>query len=69
MRVAMPEPAWAELDELVSVAADSAPTGARAVGQVLMALMSRSRQDASVDHWLDFERDKARRLLGTRRAA
>src|SRR5262245_46978020 len=69
IRVAMPVASWVELDELIAIAASTTSTGARAAGQVLMALMAHARREASPHHWLDFEREKARRLLGLRRAA
>jgi hypothetical protein len=61
VRLAMPAFAWAQFDALVARAATGAETGARAAGQAVMALMTR---DAERDaHWLDWDREKAMRLL------
>ena len=64
IRVSMPTARWTEFNGLVSVAASRASTGARAAGQVLMALMDASQDGGRAAHWLDFEREKAQRLLG-----
>ena len=68
LRISMPRARWLEFDGRVSAAV--AETRARAAGQVLMALMDGSEARGREPHWLDFERDKARRLLlGASRAA
>ena len=69
IRVSMPAAAWAVLDGLVARAAQETETGARAVGQVLMALIGADAVTVSEPHWLDFERQKAARLLDGARAA
>jgi hypothetical protein len=69
LRVSMPAVRWAEFDDLVAGARDEAGTGARAAGHVLMDLMDRAHPEPGRADWLDFERDKALRLLGTSRAA
>ena len=62
VRIAMPALRWTQFDALVARAGAGAATGARATGFALLALM-----DAAVDgrttHWLDWEREKAQRLL------
>ena len=68
VRIAMPAFAWAQLDALVARAAAGAETGARATGEAVMALMAGNTGRTA--HWLDWEREKARRLLAmTGRAA
>ena len=70
LRVAMPEPAWAELDARTQVEQRGGETRARALGRVLMALMEQAPGDSGARvHWLDWERDKAQRLLGAGRRA
>jgi len=70
IRIAMPARSWAELDARVSAVRPGTVTGARAAGEVLIALMSaEARLGRSAGDWLDFEREKAWRLLGHRRAA
>jgi hypothetical protein len=64
----MPVERWVELDDLVGAARPEAGTGARAAGAVLMDLLAAGREAPRAD-WLDFERDKARRLLRASRAA
>src|SRR5262249_5155739 len=62
IRIAMPGASWAELDALTAAAQAGATTGARAAGQVLMALMAaHERVDGPAGHWLDFEREKGPR--------
>jgi hypothetical protein len=61
-RITMPAFAWAQFDALVARAAAGAETGARATGRAVMALMTEDA--ARTVHWLDWEREKARRLLG-----
>ena len=65
----MPAERWTQLDDLVASARHAASTGARAAVQVLMALMEQAGGEAPRASWLDFERDKALRLLRTNRAA
>jgi hypothetical protein len=65
----MPKTYWVEFDALVSRAASEAPTVARAVGHVVAALLHPSHRRPTEPHWLDFERDKALRLLGSVRVA
>jgi hypothetical protein len=65
----MPVERWAELDDLVGAARPEAGTGARAAGAVLMDLLDRAGRETPRADWLDFERDKARRLLRASRAA
>jgi hypothetical protein len=60
---------WAEFDALVERARDEEGTGARAVGHALMDLMDGAHGRPGGPDWLDFERDKALRLLGASRAA
>jgi hypothetical protein len=60
LRIAMPAARWSQFDALVS--GFSAETGARAAGRALEALLQRSAAARATD-WLDWERDKARRLL------
>jgi hypothetical protein len=62
VRIAMPASAWAQFDALVARAAAGAETGARATGRAVMALMA--RDTGRTAHWLDWEREKSRRLLG-----
>lgn len=69
IRVSMPASSWRFLDGLVARAAEETQTGARAVGQVLMTLMRAEAATAREPHWLDFERQKAARLLDAARAA
>ena len=57
----MPALRRAQFDALVDRATDGAETGARATGRVLAALMD--IESGRGPHWLDLERDKARRLL------
>jgi hypothetical protein len=65
LRIAMPEPAWAELEARAEVELRGGETRARALGRVLMGLMERAHAAAGARvHWLDWERDKALRLLG-----
>ena len=67
LRVAMPESAWAELEARLAVEVRGGETRARALGRLLMGLMEREPAGASPRvHWLDWERDKAHRLLGVR---
>ena len=63
----MPMARWAELDTLVSRVGAEAPTAARAVGHVVAALLHGSPRRLTEPHWLDFERDKALRLLDAAR--
>jgi len=62
VRITMPAFAWAQFDALVARAAAGAETGARATGRAVMALMTEDA--ARTVHWLDWEREKAGRLLG-----
>jgi hypothetical protein len=62
----MPEWAWAELDARAAEELRAGDTRARALGMVLVDLLTRPRGAASSGsavHWLDWERDKAQRLL------
>jgi hypothetical protein len=65
----MPVARWTEFDDLVATVRQQAGTGARAAGHVLMDLMDQTGREAPRAAWLDFERDKARRLLRASRAA
>ena len=69
IRVSMPIARWLEFDALVSRAAPEARTAARAAGHVVATLLDTSHRRISEPHWLDFERDKAQRLLGVARVA
>lgn len=69
LRVCMPEARWREFDQLLWRVRDDAPTGPRAVGRLVMNLMEQARAGGQ-GHWLDWEHEKARRLLSqTHRAA
>lgn len=57
----MPAFRWAQFDALVERVTEGAETGARATGRVLAALMD--AESGRTAHWLDWERDKAQRLL------
>jgi hypothetical protein len=65
----MPVERWTQFDDLLATVRHEASTGARAAGQVLMALMEEEGGEAPRASWLDFERDKALRLLRANRAA
>jgi hypothetical protein len=69
LRVSMPAGGWRVLDVLVERALTDAETRARALGEVLMALLQLEPATARDVHWLDFERQKATRLLDAARAA
>ena len=69
MRVSMPASGWRLFDALVAQATADTQTGARAVGQTLMSLMTSRAMTTPEVHWLDFEGQKAARLLGAVRAA
>src|SRR5215472_4911379 len=62
MRVAMLAADWARFDALTTRAAEGTDTGARAAGRALMVLLD-TADLARAAHWLDWEHDKARRLL------
>jgi hypothetical protein len=65
LRIAMPEAIWDELDARAAAERRGGETRARALGRVLMGLMERAPAAASArGHWLDWERDKAQRMLG-----
>ena len=68
LRVAMPVWYWRQFDTLVARTGEGAPTSARAAGRALMALMD-ARESTAGSHWLDWERDKACRLLAAARRA
>ena len=61
VRIAMPAVRWAQFDALVARASDGTETAARVNGRVLAALMD--VQSGRGPHWLDWEREKAQRLL------
>lgn len=70
LRIAMPRARWDELDARVAGRRAPGETQARAAGAVLTALMDASPAAVRAGHWLDFERDKALRLVhGAGRAA
>jgi hypothetical protein len=66
LRVAMSQGDWARFEALVQTALPLAPTQARAQGMVIARLMNRAASAAPgpgpVD-WMDWERQKALRLL------
>jgi hypothetical protein len=67
LRIAMPEAAWDELEARAAGELRGGGTRARALGRVLVGLMERAPAAAGARvHWLDWERDKAQRLLGAR---
>ena len=63
LRVSMPTGRWERFEEFVAQARTTAPTEARAAGQALMALMDAAEERERREHWLDWEREKTRRLL------
>ena len=62
LRIAMPALRWTQFEALVARTGEGAATTARATGRALMSLMDSADSTRAV-HWLDWERDKARRLL------
>jgi hypothetical protein len=55
---------WARFDALVHEVGANAPTQARAQGEAISALMDgRVRYPAVPSNWMDWERQKALRLL------
>ncbi len=64
LRVAMSSDDWARFDALVAEASYRAPTQARAIGEVISGLIEESpRANPGPTHWMDWERQKALRLL------
>ena len=63
LRVCMPEPRWREFDRLVADVRGHAATEPRAIGRLVMHLMNEAPAMAPDRHWLDWEHEKARRLL------
>ncbi|PWU25463.1 MAG: hypothetical protein C5B48_01140 [Candidatus Rokuibacteriota bacterium] len=68
LRIAMPARYWRQFEAHVARTGEGAPTTARASGRALMALMDAPESSAG-SHWLDWERDKACRLLAAARRA
>jgi hypothetical protein len=62
LRIALPDRRWREFDALVARARSTAPSEARAAGEVLMGLMDAAGRHPA-PHWLDWEREKTLRLL------
>jgi hypothetical protein len=64
LRVAMSTEDWARFDALVKEASSRTPTQARAHGEVIAGLIRESpRPNPGPSHWMDWEREKALRLL------
>jgi len=64
LRVAMSAEDWARFDALVADASFRVSTQARAHGEVIADLMSdRPRTNPGPTNWMDWESQKARRLL------
>ncbi len=63
IRIAMPALRWTQFEAFVARTGEGAQTTARAAGRALMALMDAETESTRAAHWLDWERDKARRLL------
>jgi len=64
LRVAMSAEDWAHFDALVNEASFRAPTQARAHGEVIAGLIrDRPRATPGPANWMDWERQKALRLL------
>ena len=64
LRVAMSAEDWARFDALVRQASFRAPTQARALGEVIAALLRETgRGTGGPTHWMDWERQKTLRLL------
>jgi hypothetical protein len=64
LRVAMSTEDWARFDALVNEASFRATTQARAHGEVIAGLIrERPRPNPGSSHWMDWERQKALRLL------
>ena len=61
VRISMPDWRWRQFDALVGKVKDF--TGARAAGQVLVQLMDSHMKAAPAAHWLDWEQEKAKRIL------
>src|SRR5262245_28465718 len=61
VRVSMPESRWRQFDGLIRKVKDF--TGARAAGQVLAQLLDAHDKAAPTVHWLDWEHEKAKRIL------
>ena len=61
VRISMPDWRWRQFDALVGKVKDF--TGARAAGQVLAQLMDAHTKAAPAVHWLDWEHEKAKRIL------
>jgi hypothetical protein len=64
LRIAMSAEDWARFDALVGEASFRTPTQARANGEVIAALMrDRVRPNPDPSNWMDWESQKALRLL------
>jgi hypothetical protein len=63
----MPDSRWRQFDALIGKVKDL--TGARAAGQVLSQLIDSHTKAAPTVHWLDWEHEKAKRILKFGRTA
>jgi hypothetical protein len=61
VRISMSDARWQQFDALIGKVKDF--TGARAAGQVLSQFIDAHAKAAPTVHWLDWEHEKAKRVL------